>query len=121
MESLEKAILAMDTISDRKAVDPVLFEVGGMTSIADYFIVASGNSSRQVQSISQHLTRKMRDEKCRTIGVEGEQEGQWVLLDFGDLVIHLFYQPVREQFDLEGLWIEAPRINPDEHKKERQS
>jgi ribosome-associated protein len=110
MESLDKALLCMKIIKERKAVDPILFEVGPMTDLSDYFIIAGGNSSRQVQAISQHVARRMREEGFRPYGVEGEHEGHWVLMDYGDLVIHVFYQPVREFYDLEGLWIEAPRV-----------
>jgi len=110
MEGLDKALLASEIIMERKAVDPVLFEVTGLTSITDYFLIASGNSSRQVQAIGRHLQRGMREKGCKAYGVEGEQEGQWILMDYGDLVVHIFYQPVREFYDLEGLWSEAPRI-----------
>ncbi len=111
METLNKALLCIEIIKMRKAINPVLFEVGGLTSFTDYFLVASGNSSRQVQAICRHLTKKMRDEGFRASGVEGEQEGQWVLMDYGDVVVHIFYEPIRAFYDLEGLWIEAPRVN----------
>ena len=111
METLNKALLCLEIIKTRKAVNPVLFEVGGLTSFTDYFLVASGNSSRQVQAICRHLTTKMREEGFRASGVEGEREGQWVLMDYGDVVVHIFYGPIREFYDLEGLWIEAPRVN----------
>ena len=110
MESLEKALLCLKIVKERKAVDPLLFEVGNLTDLSDYFIIAGGNSSRQVQTISQHVTRRMKEEGFKAIGVEGEQEGHWVLMDYGDVIIHVFYQPVREFYDLEGLWIEAPRV-----------
>jgi len=100
----------MKIIKERKAVDPVLFEVGKLSSITDFFLVASGNSSRQVQAISRHISQRMREEGFKPYGIEGVQEGHWVLMDYGDVVIHIFYQPVREFYDLEGLWIEAPRI-----------
>ena len=100
----------MKIIKERKAIDPVLFEVGKLTSIADFFLIASGHSSRQVQAISRHVSERMREEGFKPYGVEGVQEGHWILMDYGDVVIHLFYQPVREIYDLEGLWIEAPRI-----------
>ena len=111
MASLDKALLCMKIIKERKAVDPILFEVGAMTDLSDYFIIAGGNSSRQVQAISQHVSRRMREEGFKPFGVEGEQEGHWVLMDFGDVVVHIFYQPVRDFYDLEGLWVEAPRID----------
>ena len=112
MESLHKAKLCLRIIQERKAINPVLVEVGGLTSVTDYFLIASGNSSRQIQAISKHLQRRMREEGFRPYGIEGEREGHWVLMDFGDVVIHLFYEPVREFYDLEGLWADAPRIHP---------
>ncbi|MFO7459788.1 MAG: ribosome silencing factor [Desulfatiglandales bacterium] len=118
MESLDKALLCLKIIHERKAVDPVLFDVGKMTSLTDYFIVTSGNSSRQVQAISHHVARSMREKGFRPYGIEGEGEGHWVLMDYGDVVIHLFYHPVREFYDLEGLWSEAPRVGFHEKTSE---
>lgn len=119
MKTLDKALLAAKIIMERKAVDPVLFDVEGLTSITDYFLIASGNSSRQVQAIGRHLQRTMKEKGQRAYGVEGEQEGQWILMDYGDLVVHIFYHPVREFYDLEGLWSEAPRVGlaKNENKK----
>lgn len=116
MQTLDKARLCLEIISERKAVNPVLFEVGKLTSIADYFLVAGGKSNRQVQSMTQHLRKRLREEGFRPLGIEGLQEGHWVLLDYGDVVIHLFYEPVREFYDLEGLWIEAPRVDTGDHR-----
>jgi len=115
MNPLDKARVCLKIILERKAVGPVLFEVGKLTSIADYFLIASGKSSRQVQAISQHLRRRMKDEGFTLFGIEGERDGHWVLLDYRDLVVHLFYEPVREFYDLEGLWIEASRIEVETH------
>ena len=116
METLDKALLCLKIIKERKALNPVMFEVGKLTSITDYFLVTSGNSSRQVQAIARHLNRRMREEGFRAYGVEGEKEGHWVLMDYGDIVIHIFFQPMREFYDLEGLWIEAPKIELDEDR-----
>ena len=110
MESLDKAKLCLKFIGERKAVDPIVLEVASLTTISDYFLIASGQSSRQVQAIARHLRRSMREAGFHAFGVEGEQEGHWVLMDYGDVVIHIFYQPFREHYDLEGLWIDAPRI-----------
>ena len=114
METLDKARLCLKIIKERKALTPALLEVGKLTSFSDYFLIASGNSTRQVQAISRHMARRMREEGLRAYGVEGEQEGQWVLMDYDDVVVHIFYDPVREFYDLEGLWIEAARIETDE-------
>jgi len=113
MNPLDKALICVDIIRERKATDLVLFEVGTLTSIADYFLIASGKSNRQVQAIAQHLQSRMKEEGFTRFGVEGERDGHWILVDYGDIVIHLFYQPVREFYDLEGLWVEAPRVNID--------
>ena len=110
MESLEKLTLCSKIILERKAIDPVMFDIGRLTSIADYFLIASGSSTRQVQAISRHLERRMREEGLKVYGMEGEEEGHWVLMDYGDVIVHLFYQPYREYYDLEGLWTEAPRV-----------
>ena len=110
MQSLDKTKLCFKIVMERKAIDPVVFEVEHLTSISDYFLIASGNSGRQVQAISRHLQQRMRKEGFRTYGVEGDQEGHWVLMDYGDVIVHLFYQPYREFYDLEGLWVEAPRV-----------
>ena len=117
MKSIEKARRCLEIIQERKAIDPILMEVGRLTSFTDYFLVVSGNSSRQVQAISQHMARRLREEGFRPLGVEGEQEGHWVLMDYGDVVIHIFYQPVREFYDLEGLWTEAPRVDHESKNK----
>ena len=111
MTPMEKARLCLATILERKAVDPILLQVEGLTTVADYFLITGGNSTRQVQAISRHLQRTLKDKGIKAYGVEGEQEGRWVLLDYGDVVIHIFYQPVREFYDLEGLWVEAPEIS----------
>lgn len=115
MKVSEKALLAAKIIKERKANNPILFKVGKLSSIADYFLIASGNSNRQVQSICRHLVRKMREQGFKTFGIEGEPEGHWILIDYGDLIIHIFFEPVRDYYDLEGLWIEAPRVNLDEN------
>ena len=113
MNPLDKALLCVSIILERKAANLVLFKVAPLTSITDYFLIASGKSSRQVQAIAQHLKRRMKEEGFTIYGIEGEKDGHWILLDYNDVVIHLFYQPIREFYDLEGLWVEAPRIEID--------
>ncbi len=117
MESLDKALLSLKLVGERKAQAPVLFDVGDLTSFTDYFLVVGGGSTRQVQAITRHLVRSMREAGFHAHGVEGEQEGQWVLVDYGDLIIHVFYEPVRSFYDLESLWVEAPRVEIDEESE----
>ncbi|MBW1784783.1 MAG: ribosome silencing factor [Deltaproteobacteria bacterium] len=114
MQPIDKARLCLKTIRERKALDPVLLDVASLTSFADYFLITSGNSTRQVQAITRHLQKTLREAGLRPYGTEGEQEGQWVLMDYGDVIIHIFYQPLREFYDLEGLWSEALRVEADD-------
>ncbi len=81
-----------------------------LTSIADYLVICTGRSDRQVQSIAQAVQERLAEQKMRPISIEGLRRGQWVLLDYGDVVVHVFYQPVREFYDLERLWQHAPRV-----------
>jgi len=101
--------LAARTLASHKALEPVMLEVKGLCSFADYFLIASGASKRQVLALAQHLEEEMAAAGVKPLGVEGIPDGNWVLLDFNDAVIHLFLQPLREFYDLEGLWAEAAR------------
>ncbi|WNG21892.1 ribosome silencing factor [Cystobacter fuscus] len=97
-------------LSDKKAVDIVILDVRGMTSYADYVVVASGESDRQVSSMAEHVLVKLKEsEGLRPVGHEGMDTGQWVLLDFGEVVAHIFYSEMRAHYDLEGIWADARR------------
>lgn len=95
---------------DRKATDLVILEVKALSSFTDYFLICSGNSDRQVQAIASHIEEKLGKEGIHPLGIEGRREGRWVLLDYGDVVVHIFFHPVREFYDLERLWSEATRV-----------
>ena len=110
MQSVDKAKLCLKTIKERKAIQPMLLDVRKLTSITDYFLITSGSSTRQVQAIARHLQKELRDAGYRPLGMEGEQEGKWVLMDYDDVVIHILYQPIREFYNLEGLWVEATEV-----------
>lgn len=98
----------------RKAGRVVVLDVSELTSIADAFILCSGRSNRQVTAIAEYIEADLKSQGVRPLSVEGRREGHWVLMDYGDVVIHIFYEPVREVFDLEGLWIDAGRIVTDD-------
>ncbi len=93
---------------DKKANDVVILDVRGKTSYADYFVIASGDSERQVTAMAEHVETELRNQGVRPLGTEGGERGQWVLLDFGEVVTHLFYNEVRTFYDLEGLWTDVP-------------
>jgi ribosome-associated protein len=97
-------------VLDRKASDVVILDVRGIASYADYVVIASGESDRQVTAMAEHVQIRLKeDDGMRPIGAEGTEAGHWVLLDFGDVVTHLFFSEVRAHYDLEGLWADAPR------------
>ena len=105
--------LAVRTIVDHKGLEPVILEVKGLCSFADYFIVCSGGSRRHVLALAQHLDESLSKAGAKPLGMEGMEEGQWVLMDYNDVVIHIFSQPLREFYNLEGLWAEAPQTRVD--------
>lgn len=110
VDSREKALLVSRFALEKKAYDLILMKVREITSIADYFIICSGRSDRQVQSIAQGIEENLGQKGISPLSVEGMGRGQWVLMDFSDVIVHIFYQPVREFYDLEGLWGGAPRV-----------
>jgi ribosome-associated protein len=108
-EALALARRAADLLVDRKTTDVVLLDVRGMTSYADYFVIASGDSERGVIATAEHVRETLKAEGHRTIGTEGFDTGHWVLLDFGEVVVHVFFTEVRAFYDLDGLWADAPK------------
>jgi ribosome-associated protein len=111
ISSWDKTLLLTRAALEKKASDLVVMEVRELTSIADYFIVCSGRSDRQVQSIAQGIEENVRRAGVPPLSIEGASRGHWVLMDFSDVVVHIFYDPVREFYDLDGLWGHAPRVN----------
>jgi ribosome-associated protein len=109
--------LYIEAASEKKALNLVVLDVRDLTSIADAFIICSGRSNRQVNAIADSIIAKLKKHKIKPLSVEGTGEGHWVLLDYGHVVIHVFYEPVREFFDLEGLWADAKRLTPRPLKK----
>lgn len=94
----------------KKAIDLVVLDVQKLSSIADVFIICSGRSNRQVMAIAEHIQVDLKKHGITPLSVEGKKEGHWILLDYGHVIIHVFYEPVRSFYDLEGLWIDAERI-----------
>lgn len=105
-----KALLCVRFALEKKAYDLVLMEVGEFTSLADYFLVCTGRSDTQVQAIAQSIEENLGRLGMRPLAIEGYTGGQWVVLDYGDVVVHIFYEPVREFYDLERLWGRAPLV-----------
>jgi ribosome-associated protein len=96
---------------EKKATDIVLLRMKGIVFYADYFLICSGNSDRQVQAIAQSIETALENQGHRVLGIEGMSQGRWVLMDCGEVIVHIFQDSVRKFYDLEGLWIEAPRVD----------
>lgn len=105
----ECARIALDT----KAEDLVILDVRGLTSFTDFFVIMSGRSTRHVQGLAEAIGEELSAKRISSKNCEGLKEGQWVLLDYSDVVVHIFYKETRAFYDLEGLWHDAPRIEPD--------
>ncbi len=108
--SLELAQTASQAALDKKAEDVIILDVRGQSSFTDYFVLMSGRSTRHVQGLAEAVNDTLSRKRNREATTEGLQEGLWVLLDFNDIIIHIFYHETRSFYDLEGLWHEAPRV-----------
>lgn len=106
----ELAHRIVDVASDKKASDIVLLRTAEITTMADYFVIASGRSERQVQALSNGIVDELRDEGIKPLGVEGLSSARWVLLDYGSVIVHLFAPEEREYYGLERLWGKAARV-----------
>jgi ribosome-associated protein len=103
----------------KKAANLVVLDVQNLTSIADVFIICSGKSNRQVNAIAEFIQTDLKRHRIKPLCVEGMQDGHWVLMDYGHVIIHVFYEPVREFYDLEGLWLDARRIETPTLKRQQ--
>jgi ribosome-associated protein len=111
LQSKDRALLAADYALDKKALNLRILEVKGLSSLTDYLLIASGRSDRQVQAIAEGVRLGLKqDHDTLPLAVEGMNEGRWVLLDYGDVMVHVFQEPVRDFYDLDGLWSEAPTV-----------
>ena len=103
--------LYIEAIQGKKAFNVVALDVAELTSYADIFIFCSARSNRQVGAIADNIQYNLKKKhKIKPISVEGTKDGHWVLMDYGHVIIHVFYEPIREFYDLEGLWVDAKRI-----------
>ena len=110
ISSREKALLIARVALQKKPLAPVLLDVRETCSFADYFLILSGTSTRQTQALAAHLDETLGKSGIQPRGIEGMDPGQWILMDYNEVIVHIFYESAREFYDLEGLWIEAPRL-----------
>ncbi|NQS72722.1 MAG: ribosome silencing factor [Desulfobulbaceae bacterium] len=114
MAGRELAAACVRVALEVKAEDLVVLDVRGLATFTDYFVIMSGRSTRHVQGLASAIEEELRAKRASTKHSEGLQSGLWVLLDLGDVVVHVFYHENRKFYDLEGLWHEAPRLEAEE-------
>ena len=107
---LELAQACAKVAADAKAEDLLILDVQGISSFTDYFVIMNGRSTRHVQGIAETIEGALRSKRIKASHAEGLQEGMWVLLDFDDVVVHIFYYDQREFYNLEGLWHDAAKV-----------
>lgn len=112
----EKVAYCVSLVEEKKAEEVLVFDLRDISSVTDYFLLCHGSSGPQVQAIADHLLEMAKKRGLRPLGVEGYSAAQWVLLDLGDLIVHVFYEETRRFYDLERLWGHAPQIYPPHAK-----
>jgi len=114
MKSEEIKKLAEEALDDLKAINVVTVDVSKLTDVMDYLVIASGSSSRHVKSLANNVSVELKKQGIRPLGIEGENTGDWVLVDLGDVVVHVMLPDTRDLYDLERLWSEHhPQRNPE--------
>ncbi|HVN91766.1 MAG TPA: ribosome silencing factor [Candidatus Binataceae bacterium] len=110
MEALNKTLAIVEAALEKKALDLRVMQVEHLSSVADYFIIATGRSDVQVQAIARGIEERMAQEGVRPLAVEGFNHGHWIVLDYDDVVIHVFFEPVRDFYRLEHNWADAQDV-----------
>lgn len=106
---------AAEAAIEMKATDLAILDVRGRTSFCDWFLLCNGSNSRQLSAIADHILKTFKSEDGgQPLGVEGGSNNKWVLIDLGDVIVHVFDQQMRGYYDLDGLWIDAPRVTPED-------
>ncbi|MCX5866126.1 MAG: ribosome silencing factor [Proteobacteria bacterium] len=109
---------SVEAIVEKQGLDPVVLEVRELTDIADYFIIASGRTNRQVEAIQEAILENLKEAGFRPLGVEGKRGGEWILMDYGAAIIHIFTPETRNYYRLESLWISAPLYDAENFLKD---
>ena len=109
LEALEKAREISQAALDKKADDIVIMDMRAVSNITDYFVIASAPSTRRVHTISEGIEEALYKKGVRYVHIEGKKEALWVLIDYGDVIVHIFYNETRAFYDLERLWHDAPK------------
>jgi ribosome-associated protein len=110
LDSKKIAIACAKIADDKKAQDIVILDVDKISSITDYFVICSAINERQLHAIADDIDKEMKKVSVKKLGMEGYREGKWVLIDYGDFIVHIFEKEIRGYYDLEMLWGDAPKV-----------
>ena len=116
LESRALAIRAAEAALNKKALDVTILDLSGLTVIADFFVICSGESTTQVRALAESIEEEFARKKVNPLGVEGVSYSHWILLDFGDVIVHIFEKETRAYYNLEKLWMDARIVEIDEDK-----
>jgi ribosome-associated protein len=110
-QSLSLACRCAQVAEELRGKDTTVLDLTAVTPIADFFVITTGTSGRQMRAVAEEVNRILREHGSRRLGIEGKQDSQWILYDFGDIVLHVFSPEARKLYDLEHLWADAPRVD----------
>jgi ribosome-associated protein len=110
MPSDEKALRAQSALADARALDPVLLDMRPLTLITDYFLICHGTSNVHIRGLADAVLDALKEAKVGPYGIEGYDDARWILVDYGDVIVHIFAEEEREFYDLERLWSDAARL-----------
>lgn len=114
---IQKILKACD---DKQGKDTICLDLRRFNALANYFILTSGNSERQVHAIAEHIASTLREDKVKPYRVEGTNEARWVLVDYSDVIVHVFHHETRQFYNLERLWGDAPRVSDSQEEEEHE-
>jgi len=112
-DTQERVLLCVNALLQKKAKDIKILKVKDVSSFTDYLVICTGGSDRQVEALAEAIREHMKKSGIMPLGVEGAKIGRWVLMDYVDVIVHIFYAPVREFYDLERLWPDIPMMDVD--------
>jgi ribosome-associated protein len=116
LKSKDLAIQAAEAALEKKALDVTVLDLSGLTVIADYFVICSGESTTQVKAVAEFIEQEFAQKRIRPLGIEGVAHSHWILLDYGDVIIHVFEKETRAYYNLEKLWMDAKVVEINEDK-----
>ncbi len=110
MPSRDKVLLCLELVRDKKAENARVLDMQSTSPVADYILICSGSSDRQVKAIADSVRSGLKKKGCYDIGAEGYSEGRWILIDYGDVIVHVFSDEMRKFYDIESLWPDAVEV-----------